>query len=89
MWALAEEIPEQSTEGTACLFLASHSAMCEVCDNFREDLLFIEKETRLDELGNSQSIQTAKYAKIRKCTAGKPLTVEKAKGRLHKQLLVC
>lgn len=88
MWAPAEEIPEQSTEGTACLHLASHSAMCEVCDNLREDL-FIEKETRLDELGNSQSIQTAKYAKIRKCTAGKPLSGEKAKGRLHKHLLVC
>lgn len=59
MWALAEKIPEQSTEGTACLLLASHSAMCEVRDNVREDL-FIEKETRLEELGNSQSIQTAK-----------------------------
>lgn len=62
---VAEQIPKWSAEGTACFLLAFHGKMCEDRDKLREDLL-IEKKVRLGDLGNSQSIQTAKYVKIRR-----------------------
>ena len=47
-------------------------------DKLREELL-IEKEIRLDDLGNSQSVQTDRYAKIRRVTVRKTYSGEKAK----------
>lgn len=47
-------------------------------DELRE--LLIEKEIRFDDLGNSQLVQTWKYAKIRRVTVRKTYSGEKAKG---------
>jgi len=41
-------------------------------DKLREELL-IKKRIRLDDLGNPQSVQTYKYAKVRRVTARKTL----------------
>lgn len=44
------------------------------------EALLIEKEIQLDDLGNSQSVHTETYAKIRRVAVRKTYSGEKAKG---------
>ena len=64
---LADEIAKQSVGGVSWLPLAAQSKMQEETDKWREELAS-KREPGLDNLGNSQPIQIAKNAKIRRFT---------------------
>ena len=72
---LAEEHFEQSVECTAWLLLPPQSKMKEERDNFKKELL-PKKEPAFDDLRDSQSIQIANDAQIRKFTVGNSLEIE-------------
>lgn len=62
-----EELSKQSVEGSAWFLLAAYRKMKEERDKLKKELLS-KKEPLFDDLEDSQSIQIAKDAKIRKFT---------------------
>lgn len=67
---LAEEGSQSSTKGPAHLLLAASNKMWEKINRLRKELLS-KKEPGLDNLGNPQPIQIAKYIKIMRFTVRK------------------